>query len=560
MCPEINPKTWTTTLLIVTILVSVHFNPNTILAPVNAQSTWTVDDNGPADYRKIQEAVNAASPGDTIYVRNGTYIENIIINKTITLIGENRDGTIIDGNLTSTIIRINRANNVTVTGFTMQNSGREVHLFETTGVFLYYSSGAQIYNNKMVNNEAGIYFYVAGNNTIKNNLVTDNYFYGILMDYVPGPPKNIITNNVLVDNGFGIGLDSSFGHVISNNIIINSTYDGIYIFSNSHNNTITENTVINATNAIHLKENNRITLEGNTIINNRASGIHLATSSLNNVTGNLIKGNVNGIYLRDNSNNNTFTENQISTNTAGIRFRKSSNNLFFHNNINNTNQLIFEDATPLPNVWDYGYPSGGNYWNDYAGADIYSGQHQNITGSDGIGDTPYTLTADSNLDHYPLMTPKTLPIRFHDITILNVTLSANEVYLGQTVSITITAANRGTFTENFTITSSYNLEGNEYIAATTHVNNLSPQTNTTIKISWQPQHAGTHKIKTYISTPIGDINPSDNTFNQTQVTVKPLDGISPFLYPLAATTIIIALATSLTLYYKKTRKPKRPQK
>ena len=54
--------------------------------------------------------------------------------------------------------------------------------------------------------------------------------------------------------------------------------------------------------------------------------------------------------------------------------------------------------------WDDGYPSGGNYWSDYNGTDFYSGTNQNVTGSDGIGDTSYIIDVN-NVDRYPLMSP-----------------------------------------------------------------------------------------------------------------------------------------------------------
>jgi len=60
------------------------------------------------------------------------------------------------------------------------------------------------------------------------------------------------------------------------------------------------------------------------------------------------------------------------------------------------------------NIWDDGYPSGGNYWSNYTGLDLFSGPYQNETGGDGIGDTPYVIDAD-NVDHYPLMAPYTPP-------------------------------------------------------------------------------------------------------------------------------------------------------
>ena len=62
------------------------------------------------------------------------------------------------------------------------------------------------------------------------------------------------------------------------------------------------------------------------------------------------------------------------------------------------------DYASIANVWDNGYPSGGNYWDVYEGGDYYKGFDQNETGSDGIGDTPYQITT-TNVDRYPLMQP-----------------------------------------------------------------------------------------------------------------------------------------------------------
>ncbi len=80
------------------------------------------------------------------------------------------------------------------------------------------------------------------------------------------------------------------------------------------------------------------------------------------------------------------------------------NNHIYHNDlINNTDQARIYPAS-YTNYWDNGYPSGGNYWSDYAGVDSYSGPDQDVPGSDGKGDTPYVLDAN-NRDNYPLMTP-----------------------------------------------------------------------------------------------------------------------------------------------------------
>jgi hypothetical protein len=76
--------------------------------------------------------------------------------------------------------------------------------------------------------------------------------------------------------------------------------------------------------------------------------------------------------------------------------------VIYHNNfVGNTIQASVDSAS-VSNAWDNGYPSGGNYWSDYNGTDLYNGPYQNVTGSDGIGDTTYSIDAN-NTDHYPLM-------------------------------------------------------------------------------------------------------------------------------------------------------------
>jgi len=74
----------------------------------------------PKDYPTIQAAVNAASPEDTIFVYNGTYKEHVVVDKALTLIGQNKSTTIIDGNGIGTPLTIT-AQNVTVTGFTIKS-------------------------------------------------------------------------------------------------------------------------------------------------------------------------------------------------------------------------------------------------------------------------------------------------------------------------------------------------------------------------------------------------------------------------------------------------------
>ena len=100
------------------------------------------------------------------------------------------------------------------------------------------------------------------------------------------------------------------------------------------------------------------------------------------------------------SSTNYIRNNDIIDNEIGINVKNAEDNWIFHNNIiNNTIQACNEGN----NTWDDGYPSGGNYWSDYTGFDVYFGPAQDLAGNDGIGDTPYVF--DFAQDNYPLMEP-----------------------------------------------------------------------------------------------------------------------------------------------------------
>jgi parallel beta-helix repeat protein len=101
----------------------------------------------------------------------------------------------------------------------------------------------------------------------------------------------------------------------------------------------------------------------------------------------------------------TIVQNQLQGNVVGIHLENSNGNAMFHNNfVSNTVQV--EGASY--NTWDDGYPSGGNHWSNYSGFDLYNGPSQNLTGSDGIGDSVYAIDAD-NVDRYPLMQQHLIP-------------------------------------------------------------------------------------------------------------------------------------------------------
>ncbi len=201
---------------------------------------------------------------------------------------------------------------------------------------------------------------------------------------------------------YGIYLFSSAGNTLSANRIINNTH-GIRFASYSSNNSIFANNITNNNRGIYFGDSSSNSISANTITNNSEAGIYLMYSSDgNSVSANTIANNYRGIYLYSCSGNSIFANN-ITNNNCGIYLEFSSSNLIWHNNfVSSTAQAYVEPG--YVNVWDDGYPSGGNYWSDYAGVDLYKGPYQNLTDSDGIGDTPYIIDA-SNTDRYPLMSP-----------------------------------------------------------------------------------------------------------------------------------------------------------
>jgi parallel beta-helix repeat protein len=473
----------------------------------------------PDDFPTIQEAINAASPGYSIYVRSGVYYENLLVNKNIRLEGENAATTVIDGNGAYETIKV-QSNDVVVSNFTIRNGnergcgimldhvkdckviGNNITANKSKGIWLYHSSNNTIIRNNITNNGYGISLVCSNGNTISANFITNN-IVGILLSF---SNNNTIMRNNITDNGQGIYskyLDSSNGNTISANLITNSRRNGIGIEGSNNtisgntvantneygiviccgdNNVVVGNVILNSASGISVRcvnlraHANNNTIAGNTVTNSYY-GIRIflyeATGNLwfnntvsNNIVGfaavflekcrknmlsdNVIVGNDVGIQLggynaivSDNiikNNNygmklegavdnsilrNTLTENnesiylvsspsniiianEIKGNILGIHLFDSSDNSFFSNNFtDNVNQVYVE--TDSNNTWDNGYPWGGNFWSDYTGVDQYSGPYQNETGSDGIGDTPYTINMD-NQDLYPLMNPYVGPL------------------------------------------------------------------------------------------------------------------------------------------------------
>jgi parallel beta-helix repeat protein len=210
----------------------VKANPKTII----------VAKDGSGNFTTIQEAVNSAEERDTIYVHEGRYTEHVVINKTVSLIGKERNLTIIDGSNIGTVIFVN-ASEVEIYNFTIVNSGVLQNAIDVER-----SNGNNITQN-IITSTNGIGLYYSSNNIISNNFFNFSYYNAI---YSFSSSNNMISNNKMVLNKAGIRLQLSSGNIISGNTIF-SNYDGGIIIDNSSNNTIYHNNLDNTHNAVILQ-------------------------------------------------------------------------------------------------------------------------------------------------------------------------------------------------------------------------------------------------------------------------------------------------------------------
>jgi parallel beta-helix repeat protein len=408
---------------------------------------------------RIQDAINASSDGDTVYVYSGTYIENIVVNRSINLTGEGRESTMIDANVTGYAIYVD-ANHTNISGFTIRNStadgygGIMVHnvtncsVYNSTvtanqiGIRLHTSHDCEVYENNISGNDIGINSEMSSNNIIRDNLVTMNEYgvYAISSDDIIVDGNDIqssgtsgvyfqnsnvtISGNVLSDNYYGITGELSLESNITQNAVQSSGQSGIFIENCSSSviddndvmsngkygiflesctfSTVLDNYLYNSTYGVALSLSSQNTLDGNEVLEDY-DGIYLYYSDSNTISNNLVnESGESGISLIYSSDNTVSDNNVAMGEIYGFYLTNSSTNDIFHNAIDkNAYQAYDDEAT---NNWDSGHPGGGNYWSDYMGFDNFSGLNQDIPGSDSLGDTPYEIDSDS-LDNYPLLDP-----------------------------------------------------------------------------------------------------------------------------------------------------------
>jgi len=219
-----------------------------------------VGGSGPGNYTKIQDAINESVNGDTVFVYNGTYVENIVIDKEIALKGEDNSHTIIDGDMKIDYVVRVMCNSVNISNFKIIHAGDGIQIFSNNtsifnnnltenvwiGIAVYGGSDNIIYENVIINNCGGILLKSGQNNHIERNAIIDNignYFYFGIDLY--NTSHNEVIGNVIKGSPFNIFIEYSWENIIDRNVIEDADQGGIYIFLRSHHNVISNNTIRN---------------------------------------------------------------------------------------------------------------------------------------------------------------------------------------------------------------------------------------------------------------------------------------------------------------------------
>ncbi len=327
-------------------------------------------------FNSIQDAIDASEDRDTVRVWEGIYYENVVVNKSVDLVGNGSEITTVDGGGSGDAVLIT-ADRVNMSGFNVTGNrfdglylgltgngsdglyaGIRVesdnnHIFGNNcsnnryGIYLVSSNNSTIRNNKC-NSIHGIYLYRSDECTIEDNNCSANNDSGILLD---SSNECTIENNTCSANDFfGIHILASSNCTITNNECSANNHFGIYLVS-SGSSTITNSKLQNNNGGVSLYNSDECTIKNN-YCENCTYGIYLEYSDDCTIMSNYCENNSHGISLSY-SDDNTLTSNTCKNNNKGIRLKPSSGSTITNNTILENRFGIYLSSSSRDNTAHY---------------------------------------------------------------------------------------------------------------------------------------------------------------------------------------------------------------
>ncbi|MCK5291267.1 MAG: right-handed parallel beta-helix repeat-containing protein [Thermoplasmata archaeon] len=353
------------------VLVTTSYLTLTFLPIGGRATTHYVGGTGPGNFTTIQDAINLSNPGDTIYVYNGTYYENVDVNKTLNLIGEGKNITIIDGGGNRDVINIT-ADWVNITGFTVANSGSDIN---DSGIRLHYAHNCTIVGSNVSDNWNGIYLHNSNQNAILDNTVLNN-IQGIFLKL---SDNSTVASNIVKRGGILVFYSDNAS--ITNNTV--SLSDIAILLDYSNETTVSNNKISNNLYGIMTDSSDDTTIEGNIIETISWDGIRFEFSSNGVIRNNTISNGSVGIRLNNKADNNTIVGNTISSNQLSAVSVFSSNNTLIGNKMIENGIVIGGTSVELWNSHTIDTTNSVNgkpvyYWKNVIGGSIPSDAGQII--------------------------------------------------------------------------------------------------------------------------------------------------------------------------------------
>lgn len=333
-----------------------------------------------AQFQTVSAAISSANAGDTIQIRSGIYIENLIVDKTLTIEGVGMPT--IKGTGVGSVVEIT-AEKCTIRGLKIETSGGDL-VNEDAGILLR-SNGNTIEDNELSDILFGIYLFQSADNKISRNRIAGR---ATLESGERGggfhlwnSPRNLLEDNVVTHARDGMYIQNSSNNIFRRNRISDLRY-GLH-FMNSDENWFEDNVFFDNVAGAAIMYSRKIELRRNAFVHNRgfsSFGILFQDCRECVAEENLVLDNAIGLFLEA-SRDSTFRRNTIAENDVAMQiFTSSEQNTFSQNNfINNVSPLQLVGKTSSTK-WQS--DRGGNYWSDYDGYDM---------DGDGLGDVPHRI-------------------------------------------------------------------------------------------------------------------------------------------------------------------------